>query len=185
MKTTLKITGTIELADQDLFAILKDHAIKNRHSLTPIINDFIKERYGYTPAKIQYPTEGLDRIAVIINSTTDEGARPLGTTKATVVKESAEGFKRKWNGLYSAVGEIIDLQRTRRKKFISFEDIQAELLSMEDNRGNKLFVKEGVELPMAVIKQRLAPSQVVRQAKSQPNLRGVKVDKKNGGLSFN
>lgn len=185
MKATLKISGTIELSNDDLFDILKDHALANRQALSPIISDHIFKKYGYRPVKIQYPKEGLERIAVIIDSTTDQGARPLGIVKQTVTgKASNEGFTRTWTGLYSAVGEVLDTLRKRKKSFVSFDDLRAELLDMEDNKAKKLFVKNGEEIPMPVIKQRLAPSQIVRQSKSQPNLRGVKVDKKNQGLSF-
>jgi hypothetical protein len=184
MKTTLKVSGTIELTDDDLFSVLKDYAIKNREILTSIINSYIKEKYGYTPAKIQYPTEGLDRIAVIIDSTTDEGAKPLGTFKEPKAVNSAKGFKRTWSGLYAAIGEVIEHQKARKKKFISFEDLHAELLDMQDNKSNKLFVKNGVELPMSIVKHRTSQSQLDRQAGMQKNLKGVKVDKKNKGLSF-
>jgi hypothetical protein len=185
MKATLKISGIIELSGEDLFGILKEYANNNRKELTPIIHNFIKEKYGYAPKNIQYNKDNLDKVAVIIDSTTDEGATPIGKVTKSVEKVSNEGFTRKWNGLYSAVGEVLETLRKRKKNFISWEDLHAELLDMEsDNGKKKLFVIGQDKLPMSVLKHRMAPSQVVRQAKSTPALRGVMPDKKNGGLKF-
>lgn len=185
MKETVKIQGQYELDKKDLHDILLSYATRNREELTKIIIAYFQEVYGYTQVRLQYPADGLDKIVAIINSSKDEGAKPIGTVKTlTGDKASNKGFTRTWNGLYREVGDIIDVLRKRKKSFVSYEDLLAELLDLEDNKGKKLFVKDGQELPMPVLKQRLAESQVKRQAKSQPNLRGVKVDKKNGGLSF-
>jgi hypothetical protein len=186
MKATLKVTGTMVLTDDDLFTVLKDYAEGHRQELTPIILNYIKKMYGYTPTKVQYPPKekGLQNIAVIIDSDVDEGAKPLGYFKPAKIVNSAEGFKRTWTGLYAAIGEVIDQQRSRKKKFIGWEDLRAELLDMEDDAQKKLFVKNGEELPLGVIKHRMAQSQIDRQSKGQPNLKGVKVDKRNQGLSF-
>lgn len=175
----------MELGDQDLFEILKEEAAKNRQLLTPLIINYIKNKFNYNPTKVQYPEHGLDRIAVIIDGTIDEGATPIGTVKERIDRSSNAGFTRKWNGLYGAVGEILDTLRARKKRFISWEDLRAELLELESTTdGKKLFVFNGEEIPMDVIKQRCAPSQLVRQGKNQANLRGVKIDREKGGLSF-
>jgi hypothetical protein len=184
MKSTVRVSGTIELTDRDLLDILKDYAQKNRPELSAIISNYVREKHGYTPSEIRYPAEGLERIEVIIDSNADEGARPLGIVKGTKTVNSAEGFKRTWTGLYSAIGDILDHQRARKKKFISFDDLRAELLEMKNNKKEKLFVRNGEEVPMSVIKHRMAQSQIDRQAARQSSLEGVKVDKKNQGLSL-
>lgn len=183
MKTTLRIQGAYELDNADIISILKDP--ENRKTLTPMITNYIKSKYGYPPKSIQYPKDGLDRVVAIIDHEVDGGAKPIGITKTTSgEKASTEGHTKVWKGLYEGIGEVIDSQRKRKKDFISWEDLRAELLEMETDRGVKMFVKNGEELPMSIIKHRMAPSQIVRQAKNQANLRGVKPDKKNGGLKF-
>lgn len=183
MKTTLKITGAYELDNKDIMAILLD--TENRKSLTPMISQYIVKKYGYAPKSIQYPKDGLDRVVCIIDHEVDGGAKPLGTVRGEQSdKASTEGHTKVWRGLYEAIGEVIDAQRKRKKDFISWEDLRAELLEMETDRGQKLFIKDGQELPMGIIKHRMAPSQMVRQAKNQSNLRGIKQDKKNGGLKW-
>jgi hypothetical protein len=184
MKATLKVQGTIELSDQDLFEVLKAEALKNRQVLTPIISNFIKMKYGYTPVKIQYPAEGLEKIAAIIDSTTDEGATPIGVVKEKAERSSNAGYIRKWEGLYGSIGEIIDTLRARKKHSISWEDLRAELLDFQHKGSSrKMFIADGEEIPMEVIKQRCMPSQLARQKVKQPNLKGVKYDKETG-LSF-
>lgn len=169
VKTTLKTTGFVEI---------------DRVTLTQIIIPWIKDNLGFTATKVQY---GDNKIVAVVESVTDGGAKPIGTEVGVRERKKLtkyEGKTHKWEGLYSAIGEVIDEQRGRKKNFISYDDLLAELLDMENNRGDKLFVKGTEQLPMAVIRHRLAPSQIVRQAKNQPNLRGVQNDKKNKGLKF-
>src|SRR5688572_18998333 len=180
MKATFK--GTIELSDQDLFEILREDTVA-RKALTSLIMNYIKEKYGFEPKSIQYPAKGLQKIAVIIDSTTDGGAIPIGKPLVkNGERKSNAGFKRLWKGLYLSVGDVIADMRKRKKNFISFEDLHAELLDMQHpGKSTKMFVKtiEGkkVELPIEVLRQRCAPSQLPRQAERQPELKGVKVDK--------
>lgn len=187
MKATINFKGQFEFDfDKDLPAILKEYfsVPDNRRELSLILNSYLMRVKGYMPKKIQYPKEGVDKIVAIVDTQIDEGAKPLGVHKNGVEKVASTGFSRKWLGLYGAVGDILDSQRKRKKKFISFDDLLAELHGFEDEKGKKMFVKDGEELPMYVLKQRCAPSQIPRQAKGQPNLRGVVVDKKQGGLKF-
>ena len=167
VKTTLKTTGFVEI----------DHP-----TLSQIIIPWIQENLGYTATKIQYGEN--KKIVAIIESVVDGGAKPINVVKEVKKTTKYEGKTHKWEGLYSAIGEVVDEQRKRKKNFISYDDLLAEILEMEDNRGNKLFVKGDEQLPMAILRHRLAPSQIVRQAKNQPNLRGVENDKRNKGLKF-
>lgn len=184
MKATLKVQGTMELGDQDLFDILKEEAAKNRQALTPLIVNYIKSKFNYSNVKVQYPEVGLDKIAVIIDSVIDEGATPIGVVKDKIERASNKGFVRKWNGLYGSIGEVINTCRARKKRFISWEDLRAELLEFEDAKGKKMFIADGQEIPMDVIKQRCAPSQLARIKANIANFRGVKYEREKGGLSF-
>lgn len=170
MKITTKTTGVAEINRTELLDMIKFWMINNK---------------GLTVTKVQYP-EGFDKIVAIVEGSVDQGAKPLGApVKPPKETTTYKGTTHKWEGLYAAIGEILDEQRKRKKSFISYDDLLAELHEMEDNRGNKLFVKaDGDRLPMAVLRHRLAPSQIVRQAKGQPNLRSVTNSKKDKGLKF-
>lgn len=168
IKTSLKTTGYVEI---------------DRATLSQILIPWIKDNLGYTATKLQYSSDG-NKIVAVIESVVDGGAKPIGIVKEPRKTTKYEGANHKWEGLYGAVGEILDEQRKRKKTFISYDDLLAEMHEMEDNRGNKLFVKGGEELPMSVLRHRLAPSQLVRQSKGQPNLKGVENKKKDRGLKF-
>lgn len=180
VKTTLNTTGTMEI---------------NAASLNTIVMDWVKEETArkfnlpdkdQVTVKLQWPKDGEKRVTALLElSPIDEGAKPFGAPPKPPKKTTKyEGKRHKWEGLYSAIGEIIDEQRKRKKTFISYDDLLAELHEMEDGRGNKMFVKGGEELPMEIVRHRLAPSQIIRQAKNQPNLRGVENSKKDKGLKF-
>ena len=170
MKTTLKTEGFVEF---------------DREDLTKIIFGWVKNELGYSPTKLQWPKDGNKKVVVVIDSVTDQGAKPIGRDVPAPKQNSKyEGTTHKWEGLYGAIGEILDEQRKRKKSFISYTDLLAELHEMEDTQGKKMFVKGNDKLPMAILRHRLAPSQIVRQAKNQPNLRGVENSKKDKGLKF-
>lgn len=162
MKATLKVQGTIELSDEDLLDVVRT----NTKDLSPYITEYIKKTYRYTPTEIQ---QSGKKIIAIINST-GEGSNFL------LKSQKPKSFKRKWRGLYDAIATIVDSQRKRNKKFISLEDLHAELLEKKDDMGKKKFIQDGEELPMRVLKHRLNPSQIDRQAKRQKSLAGVRID---------
>lgn len=168
VKTTLKTTGFVEF---------------DSTTLSTILTAWVKDNLGYNATKIQRSSDGK-KIVAVIDSVVDGGATPVGIVKEPKKTTSYEGGRHRWEGFYSSVGEIIEEQKKRKKAFISYDDLLAELHDMENARGEKLFVKEGEALPMAILRHRLAPSQIKRQAKGQPNLRGVENDKKNKGLKF-
>lgn len=170
MKTTLKTEGFVEF---------------DREDLTKIIFEWVRKELGYVPTKLQWPKDGNKKAVVVIDSVTDQGAKPIGRDQAPP-KETTEyeGKSHVWEGLYGSIGQIIDEQRKRKKTFISYTDLLAELHEVTDLKHKKMFVKGGVKLPMKVLRHRLAPSQIIRQAKNQPNLMGVENDKKNKGLKF-
>jgi len=163
---SLKTTGFVEI----------DHQL-----LSSILIPWIKENLNLTATKIQHSSDGK-KIVAVIESVVDGGARPVGIVKEPKKTTKYEGKSHKWEGFYASVGEVIDEQRGRGKKFISYTDLLEELYGMENNQGHKLFIKDGEKLPMSVLRHRLAPSQIVRQAKGQSNLRSVKNSKKDGGL---
>lgn len=173
----LKVVGAIEISLEELRPLI-DRYVLEKHKV-PV--EKIEIRNGSVFALVDHELEEgapFDRVW----ETPD--AETLRKARAGEITDPDQVFKRKWVGLYAAVGEVIDNQRKRKKKFISFEDLRAELLEMKDQNNNKkLFVKDGEELPMYVLKQRLAPSQIPRQAKTQPNLKGVQ-NRGKGGLSF-
>lgn len=158
--------------------------------LRPLIRQYILETYKLPISTVAI---GDGKITVTIDETVGGGkgferlwempnAETLKRALAGEIKDLDQPSKRKWVGLYAAVGEVIDAQRKRKKKFISFEDLRAELLEKRDENGTNLFIKNGEALPMPVLKQRFAKSQIPRQAKTQPNLKGVQNNGK--GLSF-
>lgn len=170
--------GLFELSSEDLVEVMKAHLEKlGPKKVESIIKDYISDKYGYTPAKVDVPKD-FKRVVIHIDESLGKDVPDSQKAKRNI------GFTRKWTGLYMEVGEIIDKLRKRRKNFVSYKDLRAELLEKKDKAGNKLFVKGGEEIPMSVVKQRLAQSQVDRQAIAQPNLKGIKVDRENQGLSF-
>jgi hypothetical protein len=189
MKTTLRTQGTVELSEKDLIEILKEDSA-GRKTFASMIIAWLRDKHGLDAKSVQWPNGDVNRIAVIVDSTTDGGATPFGKPIGeNGPRKSNAGFKRLWKGLYGAVGEVIIDMRKRKKNFISFEDLHAELLDMQHpGKSTKMFVKqiEGKkhELPIEVVRQRCAPSQLPRQAQRQKELKGVTVDKKRDGLSF-
>lgn len=168
VKTTKKTTEVMEF----------DQAV-----VSSILTSWIKDNYGYDTVKIQRSENG--KIVAIAESVVDGGAKPIGTVKPPKKETTKyEGTSHKWEGLYGAIGEIIDEQRKRKKNFISYDDLLAELHEIEDGQAKKMFVKGSEKLPMSIVRHRLAPSQIIRQAKNQPNLRGVQNSKKDKGLKF-
>ena len=179
VKTTLTTSGTVEIDSANLSNILiawVQEEISRKLSLP---------NREVVSVRLQWPKDGSKRVVALFEAALDEGAKPFGAPpKPPKETKSYEGKSHKWEGFYSSVGEVLDEQRKRGKKFISYSDLLAELHDMQNNKGEKLFVKGGESLPMSVLRHRLAPSQIVRQSKGQPNLRSVKNDKKNGGLSI-
>lgn len=172
----LKVIGVIEISLEELRPVI-DKYVLEKHKLTV---EKIEIGKGSILATVNHDlgqAPGLERLWEPLDP---EAIKKIRSGKVT---DPDQAFKRKWVGLYAAVGEVIDAQRKRKRKFISFEDLRAELLEMKDANNNKLFIKDGEELPMYVLKQRLAPSQIPRQAKTQPNLKGVQ-NKGKGGLSL-
>ena len=164
----LKVVGVIEISLEEL---------------RPLIDKYVLEKHKLPVEQIEIGNGSI--LATVNHDIREAGSfEKLWNAKTPgEITDADQVFKRKWVGLYAAVGQVIDAQRKRKRKFISFEDLRAELLEMKDANNNKLFVKDGEELPMYVLKQRFAPSQIPRQAKTQPNLRGVH-NKGKGGLSF-
>lgn len=174
----------IEPNQDEMLAIFRNMALDNKAEFTKAIMDFYTEKYGLRPTKVNSLPD-LSRISVHIKVEIDTGAKPVGgTVRQPVERAETKGSTHVWKGLYEAVGAILDEQRGRGKTFISYDDLLAELHDFTDDKGNKMFEKNGELLPMKILRHRLAPSQVVRQAKGQPNLRGVENDKKRKGLKF-
>ena len=179
VKTTFNAGGTVEIDSANLSNIIMAW-----------VQDDISKKYnfpnkGAISVRLQWPKDGAKRVVALFELTLDEGAKPFGAPPKEPKKTTTyEGKSHKWEGLYAAVGEILDEQRKRKKTFISYDDLLAEMHEMEDNRGHKLFVKGDEQLPMAVLRHRLAPSQLVRQSRGQANLRGVENSKKDKGLKF-
>lgn len=176
MKFTQKTTGIAEITDKDLL---------------PIIKDWMRDQHGYTVTKLE---RGKDKMVVHFVSESDGGVKAFGKpTKDKIERASNEGFQRRWVGVYEAIGEILDSKRKHKKNFISWEDLYEELLAVEDGSGRPKFEKDGKRIEMERVKQYCSPSQIERQAMrklkdgtiaGQKNLRGVKPDKKLGGLLF-
>lgn len=180
MKATLKVEGFFELGAIDLLNILTEKLGNER---TSVIIEYVKKKSGHTPKKIQYPTDRAEdgKVVAIVDSTTDEGVTPIGkVVKEKSKPEEIDAGDRKYYGLYENIGEVITEQRKRKKDFISWEDLHAEISDIEDQKGNKKFPG----IPLEIIKHRLAPSQIKRAAKTQPALRGVKSGKGLGGLKI-
>jgi len=174
----------IEPTDDELLTILKTVALANKSEFTKAVMDFYAGKYGIPPTKVSSMPD-LSRVSVHVKGEIDTGAKPVaGKVRQAVQRTETKGSSHVWKGFYEAVGAILDEQRGRGRTFISYDDLLAELHDFTDEKGNKMFEKNGELLPMKILRHRMAPSQVVRQAKGQPNLRGVENDKKNKGLKF-
>src|SRR5688500_14689366 len=117
----VKLTGELEISLDDL---------------KPIIDEYVQQRFGAPVSRIEFHKGKL--LAYIGDVVKEDAVKPLvsAETKATQktkdtqktktdkAKKKAKtgGFKHQWSGLYGAIGKIIEKQRSRRKKFISFDD---------------------------------------------------------------
>lgn len=163
-KTQMKTTATFRIEQKDLM---------------PIIGEYLKNHFNVHVKKLQYE-KFFDIIAIAEDE--EGGAKEIGAVEKEekVERQTNEGFKRNWTGFYQAVREIIDYQSSKKKNFISYEDLYEELQSVPDERGKPRFVRNGVPIEMKRFKQYLSPSQISRQA----NMKGVKIDRNREGLTF-
>lgn len=153
----VKFSGKLEITGDDM---------------RKIVDEWFQRHYGHSVLDVEFDKKSGKLLATV------EYEPPKAI-------ETPSGLYNSWPGLYSGIGEVLDSYRAKRKRFIAYGELLSQLHSLQDIQGNKLFVKpDGAKLPMAILRHRLAPSQIVRQAKSQPNLKGVKNDRRNGGLAF-
>lgn len=68
------------------------------------------------------------------------------------------------------------------KYYISFDDLYNLLINVEDSKGNKKFIRNGLPIEKKRFKQYLSSSQL--DPKRNPRLKGVKHDKSGEGLDF-
>lgn len=136
-----------------------------------IVDEWFQRHYGHPILALEYDKKSGNMVATV-------EYQPEQRSQSSETENS-------WPGLYAAIGEVIEAYRSKKKKFISYEALLTELQALEDNQGRKLFVKDsGAKLPMSILRHRLAPSQIIRQAKGQASLKNVKNDRRNGGLSL-
>src|SRR5687768_17535534 len=123
----LKIQGSIELSEKELETVIKQYVLDTYR--VPVAN--IEFRKSKVIAHVDHE---------VLESEFKKSAAPPPAPRLQKVKQpKVGGSKHKWSGLYGSVVKIIEKQRARKKKFISFEDLLAELLELKDPGGNRLF----------------------------------------------
>jgi hypothetical protein len=163
MKLNLKTTGFVEITNEDLFMI---------------ISDYLKHNQNVDLKKLQKDEK---KMVAIVERNVDEGASLIAKENTKVGRsEDKQNRVKRYMGFYEAVADILNDLKSKKKNFITWDELYDELILMQDNKGNKKFVINGEKIPMTKVKQYLSPSQIKRQ----PGLKGVNPDKKNGGLKF-
>lgn len=152
----VKFSGKVEISGDDM---------------RKIVDEWFQKHYGHSILGVEYDKKSGKLVAMVEYEHEKPSEPPQDANR--------------WPGLYAGIGEVIDSYRAKKKRFITYTELLDQLHLLEDNRGQKLFVKpDGTKLPMAIMRHRLAPSQLLRQGKGQTNLKNVKNDRRNGGLSF-
>lgn len=180
MKATLKVSGAIELSDQEIAQALKISFLK-KIPLLEAVNSIVTAKFGYGCSRIQH-NDDLSIIVAIIDTTVDQGASLLGkVAKPIQERESNEGFVRKWLGFYQAAKDIFDEARAKRRHNMTFEEFYSKVLEYENDKGQKMFVK-GSPMEKWRVKQYMSASQL--KPDKTPLMKGIKLNKKTKEFEF-
>lgn len=184
MKLNLKYEGYIELVGEDILEVLKRLQLKKSDSLFKAVYDVVLEKTGYITTKIQQE-QNLEKIVAIVNGKIDDGGKLVGSLqKQQVERAPTESFERKFMGFYDAANVIFQEYKSKGKKNIPFEKFYRDLLNYDDEKGNKMFVKDEVAIDRNKVKLYLMPSQIKKNIKDRPNLKSVKYDKESQEFKF-
>lgn len=166
MKATFK--GSVQLAEEDLYKALL-HEI-NREKLTTIVSDYLQS-FGYKTIKVQCEdnivTAEIETADIEMDGEEKKEIVAKKSKKSSVTKKSSKGLPKKWKKFYPSIGEILEELRSKNRKRITFDALYERLLKVEDESGEKRFIKDGGSIEDWRVKQYLTPSQLLKNKQTE------------------